>query len=386
MRTTSSRTGARRRIRRAVLLGAAAAAALSLSAGAASSAQADPFHLTVDHAVIDLGALTGLNILDSGTGNANFDGTIVGNQVTIPASGVQIPPKSITDPIPVTIQISANSPLTGTYDASTGAMSLNQVSLRATTSGAANCVISPIVLTLSTANVKPYIGEAFTTGLTGPGAVDASWSALPAATGDGLCALIGQVAGGEGGIWLSHLISTPKTCSSNPSTPGCATVDPCTTNPKATGCPGNPCTANPAASGCPNDPCKKNSSAKGCPNDPCKKNPAAKGCSTPKPAALKLTTTTPRVKVKARKAATFKLKVANTGGTAAKSVKVCVTVPKALKAKCKKVGTLAAGASKRVSLKVSTTNKARKHAYRLNFIASGSNLSKKSVKVRLTVR
>jgi len=391
--TTRSRVGVRRRSRRTLSLCLAAAAALCLTAGTAASAQADAFNFTADHAVIDLGALTGLQILDGSTGPATFDGTVTGNQVTIPVAGIHIPPKSITDPLPVTIQISANSDLVGTYDSATGALTFPSASLRATTSGAANCTISPIVLNLGTENARPYVGERFSSGMAGAGALDAHWDTLPNATGDGLCSLIGQVAGGEGGIWLSHTIATPKTCTTDPSAPACGS-DPCVANPNAAGCQPPPnCTTTPTAAGCPPvDPCKTNPAATGCPGqDPCKTNPKASGCPgngrTTKPAKLSLSAKTKSAKVKAGKSATFKFKVGNTGGTSAKSVKVCVSKPpKTLKAKCVKVGTLAAGKSKSISVKVGTTKKAKKHSYSLNFTASGSSLGTKSAKARLSVR
>ena len=345
------------------------------SGAAAAQAQADPFELTINHAVIDLGALKKLEILDASTGDAHFSGTIEGNQVTIPVSGVNIPPKSVTDPIPVTIQIKANDTITGTYDSATGALVLN-ANLRAETSGTATCTLSPIVLSLSTASVMPYLGQPFSAGLTGPGAVSAAWNALPAATGGGLCSVIGQVAGGPGGLWLSHDIAQPvvgTSCQVNPAAPECAPPETCATNPALAGCPPvDPCVANP------NGPTCK-------PVDPCVANPNGPTCGAGSEAKLSLKVGA--VSVKAGKTASFTAKLKNTGDGASKKVKVCVAGAKGLKASaCATVSSLAAGASKSLKLKVKTTKRNRRHTYSLKFKATSSGLLTKSVTAKLKVR
>ena len=348
------------------------------SGAAAAQAQADPFELTINHAVIDLGALKKLEILDASTGDAHFSGTIEGNQVTIPVSGVNIPPKSVTDPIPVTIQIKANDTITGTYDSATGALVLN-ANLRAETSGTATCTLSPIILSLSTASRTPYLGVPFSTGLTGQGAISAAWNTLPPATGGGLCSLIGQVAAGPGGLWLSHDIANAtegdqNPCLLNPSAAECQTPDPCVANPSLAGCkPVDPCVANP------NGPTCK-------PVDPCVANPKGPTCGGGKTAA-KLSLKVGAVTVKAGKTATFTAKLKNTGDGASKAVKVCVAGAKGLKAKaCATVSSLKAGASKSLKLKVKTAKKNKRHTYSLKFKATSSGLDTKSATAKLKVR
>lgn len=409
LQTDQGRTGGGRwRMRLAVC----AAVAMAAFGGATAAAQADPFTLSVDHAVIDLGALTGLEILDASTGPATFNGTVTGNQVTIPPEGLNIPPKSVTTPFPVTITITANGPVTGTYDAATGSISL-QASLKAETTGAAACQISPINVTLSTGNKSPYAGEPFSGGLTGPGALSTSWAALPDATGSSVtCSLIGNVAAGNGGLWLANAIAAPKTCAKNPTIPTCAApvvVDPCVANPNAPGCTGvSPCVANPNAAGCKADPCVANPNAAGCdksspcavnPNaagctktNPCVANPKASGCTnspTERKAALSLKAAKKSLTAKTGKTVKLTLTVKNTGGTAAKSAKVCVKLPtkKVLKtSSCKKIGSLAAGASKKVAFSVKTTAKSRKHTYKLTFTASASGVAAKKATTKLSVR
>ena len=323
------------------------------SGAAAAQAQADPFELTINHAVIDLGALKGLEILDSVTGDAHFSGTIVGDQVTIPADGLSIPPKSITDPVAVTIQIKANDALTGTFDAATGALTLN-ANLRAETTGSATCTISPIVLTLSTAATKPYLGVPFAGGLTGQGAIVAPWNTLPKSLGGGFCDVLGQLSSGPGGLWLSHDIATPAVY--------VPPVDPKPVDPK----PGDPKPGDPK------------------PGDPDPGNPKDPGNGTK---AAKLSASVGAVSVKAGKTATFTVKLKNTGDGASKKVKVCVSGAKGLKASaCATASALAAGASKSVKLKVKTARKNKGHTYSLKFKATSSGLDTKSATAKLKVR
>jgi len=329
------------------------------SGAAAAQAQADPFELTVNHAVIDLGALKGLEILDNVTGDAHFSGTIDGNQVTIPADGLNIPPKSITDPFPVTIQIKANDALTGTYDAATGALTLN-ANLRAETSGGATCTITPIVLTLSTAATSPYLGVPFAGGLNGSGAIVAPWTTLPKSLGGGFCDVLGQLSAGPGGLWLSHDIATPAVYvppGGGGNTPG-----------GGGNTPGGG-TDNPGGGG----------------NTPGGGTDNPGGGSGTK--AAKLSAKVGGLSVKAGKTATFTVKLKNAGDAASKKVKVCVSGAKGLKASaCATVNALAAGASKSVKLKVKTARKNKGHTYSLKFKATSSGLDTKSATAKLKVR
>jgi hypothetical protein len=327
------------------------------SGAAAAQAQADPFELTVNHAIIDLGALKGLEILDATTGDAHFSGTIEGNQVTIPAAGLSIPPKSITDPVAVTIQIKANDALTGTFDAATGALTLN-ANLRAETTGSATCTINPIVLTLSTTGTKPYIGVPFTAGLSGQGAIVAPWATLPKSLGGGFCDVLGQLSSGPGGLWLSHDIASPPAdpCSATPKPAGCTTTT--TTTPTTTTPTTTTTTTNTTTNTTPDD----------------------------KKAKLSVKVVVP-AKVKAGKTATFTVKLKNAGTAASNKVKVCVSGAKGLKANaCATAAALKVGASKSLTLKVKTSKKNKGHTYSLKFKATSSGLDTQSATAKLKVR
>jgi len=332
------------------------------SGATAAQAQADPFELTVNHAVIDLGALKGLEILDNVTGDAHFSGTIEGNQVTIPADGLSIPPKSITDPVPVTIQIKANDALTGTFDATTGALSLN-ANLRAETTGSATCTITPIVLTLSTAATSPYLGVPFAGGLNGPGAIVAPWSTLPKSVGGGFCDVLGQLSAGPGGLWLSHDIATPDVYVPPNDGGGGGGGGTGGGGGGGTGGGGGGGTGGGGGGG------------------------TGGGGGGGATKAAKLSAKVGAVSVKAGKTATFTVKLKNTGDAASKKVKVCVSGAKGLKASaCSTVSTLAAGASKSVKLKVKTAKRNKGHTYSLKFKATSSGLDTKSATAKLKVR
>jgi uncharacterized repeat protein (TIGR01451 family) len=94
-----------------------------------------------------------------------------------------------------------------------------------------------------------------------------------------------------------------------------------------------------------------------------------------KPAALALSAKPAKASVKAGKSASFTVTVKNTGGSAATRVKVCASVPKALKAsKCATVSSIAAGASKKLTFTVKASKKAH-GTYAVKFTATGKSLS-----------
>jgi len=124
--------------------------------------------------------------------------------------------------------------------------------------------------------------------------------------------------------------------------------------------------------------------------DLCVDYPAAcKPADTPKkPAALAVTASPKSKTVKVGKAATFSVKVANTGGTAASGVKVCAAVSSRVTVakRCVTVGALAAGASKKASFTAKGTKKAKGHAYKVTFTATAAGLPSKTASAKVSVR
>jgi hypothetical protein len=105
-------------------------------------------------------------------------------------------------------------------------------------------------------------------------------------------------------------------------------------------------------------------------------------------AALSLSASPAAKTVKVGKAAAFSVKVGNTGETAAAGVKVCATASSRVTVarKCVTVGALAPGASKKASFSVKGTRKARGHAYKVTFKATGTGLGSKSASAKVSVR
>lgn len=210
----------------------------------AFAAQAAPVHMDITEAVLDLGTLTGVPAISSELGDppATFDGELDGDELTVPKDGFYFPPKDaeVQPGINATIKMFANEDFTGTYDAATGRLDLN-VDLKATVEIlGSNCVISPLKLSMSTENGKPYLGVPFAGGLDQPGALSARWAGLPPVTGGGMCGVVAGLIAGPGGIWMAQDIKESKTCEDDPSHPGCdAAVQPPAVAPEITEGPGS---------------------------------------------------------------------------------------------------------------------------------------------------
>jgi uncharacterized repeat protein (TIGR01451 family) len=207
MATPSSGSRKRGRMKRKlVALGAAALAAVAVSGLSAGSAQADPVSMSFDHGLIDLGTLKGQTLLDDTTGPITVDGDLTGNTLTANADDVTIPPLDVQGI--VTVTMTETAPVTGTFDAATGALDAHMV-IDADVTGAVECTFTGLALDLSTSNTTAYQGVPFTSGITGNGALSGSWADLPPDNGAPGCATVRGVAGGPGGLWISHGIASP---------------------------------------------------------------------------------------------------------------------------------------------------------------------------------
>jgi hypothetical protein len=207
-------------------------AALALIAVPTASAQADPFTLSIDNAILDLGNLEGVRAIDSELDPpdppATLSGDLAGDAVYVPKAGFVFPPKEaeVSPGINATINMEANDDIVGTFDAGAGTLVLD-ANLKATVEVlGSTCVISPIVLTLSSDNAHPYLGQAFTDGIEGEGVVSAGWTSLPPVTGGGFCSTVAGLIAGPGGIAMSHGVHNFQTCDTAPTDPRCSEAVP----------------------------------------------------------------------------------------------------------------------------------------------------------------
>ncbi|MCB0864704.1 MAG: hypothetical protein KDB58_03225 [Solirubrobacterales bacterium] len=318
MRVSSNRRGGR-----AVAVTIVALIA-SLGIGSAS-AQADPFDLTLEYGRAEFGGLRNVDLSNT-SDPYTLSGTLTGDSVNVPTGGVNFPQRQITSPVSATIDLAANQPVTGTYTAATGAMSLN-FNLKATLNSAltGTCTIDPIVFTATTSASDPFFGTPFTSGLSGPGGIVGNWASLPAATGGpgSNCGVL-ATASGAGGIWLAHQIATPPT---RPYVP-------------------------------------------------------------PTAASLALALDAAKSKLKPGKTVKLESEVSNSGESEAAGVEVCLKTPKGLKAqgdKCASVGDIPGGGSATASFKVKASKKA-KGKYSIKATASGFSLADASDAVKVKVK
>lgn len=420
-------------------------AALAFLALPGASAQADPLTISIDNAILDLGNVTGVRAIDSDLEDppATITGELDGDDVNVPKAGFVFPTKTaqLSGAISAEIDMEANEDITGTLDEATGELSLD-VSLKASVAVlGGTCVISPIELTLSTDNARPYLGEPFTEGIEGEGVLSASWTGLPPVTGDGACGLVSSMISGPGGIAMSHGVHDFKTCVTEQSNPLCDVVVAPAKAPTLNSAPSSS-TDKSAASfsftkgsgeiqpvegfecvldgGSP-EPCgsgesgtkeysglsvgahtftvkAKNSVGVGpattfnwtitevqkCPDGTSGTPPNCQSTGNAKLGALKIQ---PKSKVLKRgKSVVVKVNVKNAGDAAATGVKVCVTAPKkrVQVKKCLNAGRVAAGANKVLKFKVKA--KRQKGKAVLTFKATSSNAGKKNGKATLRIK
>ena len=417
---------------------ALAAATLVMAIVPAAMAKADPVHIDITNAVMDLGELKKVQAIDPSLDPpdppATLDGTITGNDVVIPKAGFVFPPKEaeVSPGTTATINMEANEDMTGTFDSATGSLVLD-VSLKATVAiSGSNCVISPIVLQLTTSNYEPYLGEAFTTGLTGPGAFTASWESLPAVTGGGFCSVVGQLIAGPGGIWMAQDLLAAESCDDvpPPDDPRCAipTDKPPTQAPRIISSPQTTTDSTTATftfaegtgetepvtgfkcslDGSAFEVCTSGKTYTGLTVGSHKFEVKASNgegdgpVSAPKTWSVTKKTDrkgealfgslkiTPKAKtVKRGKKATLTAKISNVGDEAAKGVKICVTAPKKLVSvkKCATIGSIAAGGSASAKFKVTVKKKAKKgKKAALKFKATGTGLGAKTATAKVKIK
>jgi len=409
-------------------------AAIVLTTVPASVANAAPFNLEVTDAVLDLGGLKNVKAIDSQLNPpdppATLTGDLTGSDITVPKAGFVFPPKTaeVSAGINAVINMEANEDITGTFDAANGKMVLD-ASLKASVDVlGSHCVISPIVLTLSTENFEPYLGRAFAAGITGPGAVSAKWEALPPITGGGSCGIVSQLITGPGGIWMAQDITVADTCITDPEDLRCdlpPTVAP-KVKPRIVSGPntvtdsstadftftkgadetievsGYSCSLDGAAF----EPCDSGSKsysglADGSHTFKVKSTniigagPEAThswSISHAKPKAEfgPLSVKPVSKSVKAGKKTTFTAKIKNVGDGAASGVKICVSAaPKKLVSvkKCQTVGNLAAGKTATAKFKVTVKKKAKKgKKATLKFKATGTDLAPKTATAKVKVK
>lgn len=414
----------------------------------AGPAQGASFTMSIDNAILDLGSLHGVRAIDSELDPpdppATLAGDLTGDTVSIPKAGFVFPEKNaeVSPGINAAINMEANDDITGTYDAGTGKLLLD-VSLKASVGVlGSTCVISPIVLQLSSENKNPYLGQAFDDGIDGVGVIGANWAGLPPVTGGGSCGIVSGLIAGPGGIAMSHGVHAFQTCETEPSNPICGVVNPPQKKPVLNSAPPSSTDQTTASftyakgngesepvdgfecvldGGAP-EPCgtgesgskeytglavgahtftvkATNSAGSGpettqswtvtskavCPEGTTGTPPDCQA--TPKKAQLAALKVSPKTKaVKRGKKAVVTVTVRNTGTANATGVKVCVTAPKRLVQvrKCVTLGQVAAGKARSVAFKIKAKRKKGKAV--LKFKATSRNGGAKNGKATIRVR
>ena len=225
-------------------------AALATMAFGAGSAQAVPFANTFDNGFLKTTFPgNGFDVIEPTTpaGGAEPPASIAGDLDL--GTGVLTIPPGCTAPsspgvhngvgfcfpdfsgtvsgIPISVSLTTTEVMTATVEggviAPTGGATTSTTDFTAVLDVAGDiCTISPIELTFSTADTAypvPYDGDLFDvpfhTGMDYPplqnGAIQASWTSLPAATpapGDD-CSLVNGLTGGQGGLWIAEGLTTP---------------------------------------------------------------------------------------------------------------------------------------------------------------------------------
>jgi hypothetical protein len=262
-------------------------------------------------------------------------------------------------------QIALTEDATGTHDPATGAMTFNpSISLTIGVSdigslpipglgtGPLRCELSPLSVALSTSNGWPAEGNAFDTGA-GPlknGAAAGAWDVKPnivAKEGpQATCDLIGSLLEPVGGLWLAQsdtpVAALPAATSDKP--------EPAVCGDGFTGTPPN-CVEIP-------------------------KSPA-KVAVQPKPRA---------VTIKRGRTGVVRVTVRNTGELGASGVKVCGTISArfARTPRCVTLGSIAGGAAKTASLRLTTSRRAKgRTTLRIKVTSSGAGSANSTAAVTI---
>jgi hypothetical protein len=191
-----------------------AAVALSLTVVETATAAPAPVSLTFDHAVLSTPATPDTVLVSPATPvtmTAQYDPST--GDFTVAPSTLYFPTSTFTNPLPGSIRIVLGAPASGTFDASTGQLTLTADFVAdITVNSVGSCTIDPGTQTYSTSNSTIYPGTPFpltATGLsTGPGAFTGGWATVPPGTGDA-CGLLNSAVDGHGGFWFSEGIAPP---------------------------------------------------------------------------------------------------------------------------------------------------------------------------------
>ncbi len=205
-----------KRARRAGL--AVGTAVLATMAFGASSASAAPFSTTFNYGYVNLGnSFPNTQILD-GVTTSTLTGDETAGAIT---AGTIEPITRVLNPAPgitatSTLTQDGATPITGTYNSGTGALTLNiTFDISVVVAGAGpndgTCNYNDVAYVFDTANTVPHAGEPYDNagGLAGNGAVSDAAN-LPAGTGDpATCGFLGVVLGAdpdEADVWLGSNI------------------------------------------------------------------------------------------------------------------------------------------------------------------------------------
>lgn len=279
---------------------------------------------------------TGLGALELRGTYTNADGSF-----TVPrVGGLTFPDLALDLGVELEAQIGLTEDATGTYNSATGAMTFNpSISLtigvsdlsqappplNSFGSGPLRCQLAPLDVSLSTSSGWPAPGNTFDPGTFNNGAVAGAWTIKPnivaLAGAQATCDLIGGLLQPVGGLWLAQSGTTVASL------------------PTATEVKPEPAVCGDGFTGDP-------------PN--CVEIP-------PAPAKVSVPSKPKSVILRRGRTGTVKVAVKNTGELSATSVKVCGTISaKFAKApKCVSLGTIAAGATKNASLKLTAGKKAK---------------------------
>jgi hypothetical protein len=302
--------------------------ATAIAAGAAlvaaAPAGAVPVALTYDHVVLDTPATPNAEVVSASTQplKVNADVDLATGNFTVQPADFDFPEYSFSTPVNGTIDIFLHDPASGTINFTTGQVKFTGTfDAKITVTGIGDCTKTVGPIDLTTETQKPLPGTPFPPGPTG------------AATGNG--------AFGAGWDTLA-----PGTG------PGCGIIDSFTTgeggiwvsrgiDPKTY--------TNPAA--------------------------PKLGLKAKKPKG-----------VKAGRKRVVKATVSNSGSGDATKVKVCMRTEKGLnpRKRCRKVGTLAAGKSKTVKIKLKS-HKRKTGRFTLNWKATGSGIKAARASTKLRV-
>lgn len=306
--------------------------ALGVLVFATSAAAAAPFSLGLNYGLGDFGAEKKIPFIEPAK-PASLTGEIEGSTFSVPAAGAVFQPIHITKPLPANLSMTVNAPVTGTFDATTGALAMAaNVTFGLESELTGTCSIGPVSLNFSTSGSVPYEAVPFTGGLSGEGAIVTSWQSLPTPTGGPGCAIAAVLTSAPGGLWLAHNIAEPGAQKKTVTGGGAGTTE----------------TA---------------------------------------PASLKMAVTPSSRTVASGGKARFTVKVSNIGGAASQAVKICVSVPKAVKAGgCQTIASIPAGGIVTRVFSAKAKGGQKSKTYSLKFRAESSGLTSLGKAVKLRVK